>query len=136
MSKAIPQISRYMSTTPKSVEKNHSLYEAATFMQKQGIRHLPVVFNGKLEGMLSMTDVNLIMSLKDSDITKLKVYDVFTPNATSVTSDTKLDEVCKLMAGNKIGSVVVEDNEKLVGIFTWIDALNAMEELLQTRLKN
>jgi acetoin utilization protein AcuB len=136
MSKSIPQISRFMTTSPKSVEKDHSLYEAATLMQKEGIRHLPVVYQGRVEGMLSMTDVNLIMSLKDSDITKLKVYDVFTPNATCVSSDTKLDEVCKLMAGEKIGSVVVEDNEKLVGIFTWIDALNAMEELLHTRLKD
>ncbi len=133
--KSIPQINRYMTMKPKSVEKDHSLYEAATFMQKEGIRHLPVVYQGKVEGMLSMTDVNMIMTLKDSDITKLKVYDVFTPNPTTVSSDAKLDDVCKLMAGEKIGSVIVEDNEKLVGIFTWIDALNAMDELLHTRLK-
>jgi acetoin utilization protein AcuB len=135
MSKSIPQITKFMTLKPKAVEKDQSLYEAATFMQKEGFRHLPVIYQGKVEGMLSMTDVNLIMSLKDADITKLKVFDVFTPNAKTVSSDAKLDDVCRLMAGEKIGSVVVEDNEKLVGIFTWVDALKAMDELLHTRLK-
>jgi hypothetical protein len=28
------------------------------------------------------------------------------------------------------------DNNKLVGIFTWVDALRAFDELLSTRLKH
>ncbi len=135
MSKPIPPISKYMTSDPKYVEKTQSLYEAATFMQKEGFRHLPVLFQGRIEGVLSMTDVNMIMSLKDSDITKLRVLDVFTPNPVIVSPETNLDEVCRLMAGEKLGSVIVEERDKLVGIFTWIDALNAMDNLLHTRLK-
>ncbi|MCM2351263.1 MAG: hypothetical protein NDI69_14675 [Bacteriovoracaceae bacterium] len=44
MSKPIPHIQKYMTMNPKSVEKDQSLYEAATFMQKEGFRHLPVIF--------------------------------------------------------------------------------------------
>lgn len=135
MSKPIPPISKYMTSNPKFVEKTQSLYEAATFMQREGFRHLPVLFQGRIEGVLSMTDVNMIMSLKDSDITKLRVLDVFTPNPVVVSPETHLDEVCRLMAGEKLGSVIVEERDKLVGIFTWIDALNAMDSLLHTRLK-
>lgn len=135
MSKPIPHIQKYMTMNPKSVEKDQSLYEAATFMQKEGFRHLPVVYNGKVEGILSMTDVTLVSAIKNADISKMKVYDAFTPNPTTVRPDTQVDEVCRLMAAEKIGSVVVEDNGHLVGIFTWIDALSAMDELLHTRLK-
>jgi CBS domain-containing protein len=39
------------------------------------------------------------------------------------------------MAAHKYGSALVVDNHKLVGIFTWVDALSAMHELLETRLK-
>jgi CBS domain-containing protein len=52
-----------------------------------------------------------------------------------VNIETKLDEVCLEMAEKKIGSVLIQDNHKLVGIFTWIDALKIMDELMNTRLK-
>ncbi len=135
MSKPIPHIEKYMTTNPKFVEKDQSLYEAGTYMQKEGFRHLPVLYQGKIEGVLSMTDVTLVTAMKDTDISKMKVYDAFTPNPRIVRPDTLVDEVCRIMAADKIGSVVVEDNGHLVGIFTWIDALHAMDELLHTRMK-
>lgn len=135
MTKPIPQIKKYMTTNPKFVEKDQSLLEAATFMQKEGFRHLPVLYNGMIEGILSMTDVNLVNAFHGTDISKMKVYDAYTPNPYMVRPDTFVDDVCRLMAKDKIGSVLVEDNGHLVGIFTWIDALMAMDELLNTRLK-
>lgn len=135
MSKPIPQIKKYMTTNPKFVEKNQSLSDAATFMQKEGFRHLPVLNNGFIEGILSMTDVNLVNGFQGTDITKMKVSDAYTPNPYMVRPETLVDVVCRLMARDKVGSVLVEDNGHLVGIFTWIDALQAMDELLNSRLK-
>jgi len=51
-----------------------------------------------------------------------------------VKPDSKLDEVARMMADKKIGSVLVVDHHRLVGIFTTTDALQALGELLQTRL--
>ena len=135
MTKSIPTIQKYMSTTPFSIEKDKTLFEAAELMQKNHIRHLPVTYQNKVEGILSETDINLIRSLKDANVQKLKVYDCFTPFAYSVTPETKLDQVMSEMAEHKYGCTLVIDNEKLVGIFTWIDALVASAELLNTRLK-
>lgn len=135
MTKPIPQIQKYMTVNPKFVEKTQALYEAATLMQKEGFRHLPVLFEGKIEGVLSMTDVNLVTSMKGADLSKMKVMDAFTPNPFIVTPHTAVDEVCRSMAQNKYGCVLVEDNSHLVGVFTWIDALKAMDDLLHTRLK-
>ncbi len=134
MTKPIPMIQKYMTTTPLSVEKDSNLLEAAKLMQKNHIRHLPVTFMGKVEGVLSETDINLVQGIRDIDMEKMKVYECFTPNAYTVSPMAKLDEVANEMAENKYGCVPVMDNQKLVGIFTWVDALRATSELLHTRL--
>ncbi len=135
MTKPVPQIRKFMTTNPLSVEKDRPLLEAATLMQKNHLRHLPVMYQGKIEGILSSTDITMIRTLKGVDVEKLKVYDCFTPNPYIVHPDVKLDEVLGEMAEHKYGCVIVEDNKHLVGIFTWVDALNATKDLLETRLK-
>lgn len=133
--KPIPQIKKYMTATPMTVEKDSSLLEAAKLMQKQGIRHLPVMYQGKVEGILSQSDVTMIRSLADVNFEKLRVMDCYTPNAYCVSAETQLDAVLDEMAEKKYGCTLVEDNGHLVGIFTWIDALKATKSLLETRLK-
>lgn len=135
MTKPIPQIKKFMTTAPYSVEKDAPLLEAAELMQKHHIRHLPVVYQGKIEGILSSTDVTMIRTLNGVDIEKLRVLDCFTSNPYTVSPEAQLDEVLGEMAENKFGCVLVEDNEHLVGIFTWVDALKATNTLLETRLR-
>jgi acetoin utilization protein AcuB len=124
-----------MTTTPLFIEKDANLLDAANMMQKNHIRHLPVVYQNKIEGILSSTDVNLIRGLKNVDIEKLKVYDCFTPNPYIVSPETLIDVVLDEMAEKKYGSAIIEDKGILVGIFTWIDALKASKNLLETRLR-
>jgi acetoin utilization protein AcuB len=135
MTKPIPQVQKFMTTTPLSVEKTENLLKAAELMQQNHIRHLPVVHQGKVEGILSSTDINLIRSLKHARIEELRVLDCFTPNAYTVSPSAPLNEVMDEMAEKKYGSVIVSDQDRLVGIFTWVDALKATSELLVTRLK-
>lgn len=135
MTKPIPSIKKYMTTIPFSIEKDAPLLEAAELMQKNQIRHLPVLYQGKIEGILSSTDITMIRTLNGVNIEKLKVYDCYTPNPCKVSPDTYLDTVLDEMAEHKYGCVLVDDNEKLVGIFTWIDALKATKDLLETRLR-
>jgi acetoin utilization protein AcuB len=135
MTRPIPQIKKYMTTAPISIEKDAPLLEAAKLMQKHQIRHLPVVYAGKIEGVISSSDVMMIRTLNGVDIEKLKVYDCFKANPYNVTPETFLDDVLDEMAEKKYGCVLVNDNEHLVGIFTWIDALKATKSLLETRLQ-
>jgi CBS domain-containing protein len=135
MTKPIPSIQKYMTVTPLSVEKNLSLEEAAKIMQKNDIRHLPVLNQGKIEGILSSTDIAAIKGLSGVQMDKLKVHDCFTANPYTVNPETLLDSVLDEMAENKYGCALVKDNEQLVGIFTWVDALKATKSLLETRLR-
>ena len=135
MTKPIPQIMKYMTQAPISIEKDAPLIEASLLMQKHHIRHLAVMLNGKIDGILSSTDVTLIRTLSGVDMEKLKVRDCYTANPFKVTPETLLDEVLDEMAEKKYGCVLVSDNDHLVGIFTWVDALKATKSLLETRLR-
>lgn len=134
MSKAIPQIQRFMSTNPFTINGDLTLYHAKNFMLEHKIRHLPVLEKGVTVGIISEKDIDYIQSFKDVDLKVQTISSVMTSEPYIVNTDSHLDEVCKYMAANKIGSVLVQDNKKLVGIFTWVDALEAMNELLHTRL--
>jgi acetoin utilization protein AcuB len=124
-----------MTCKPMAVEKSAPLLEAAKLMQSNDIRHLPVLFDGRIEGVLSATDIQLIRGLRDVDIEKLKVYDCFTPNPFTVTPEALLTDVLDEMAEKKYGCALVADNEHLVGIFTSVDAIRATKFLLESRLK-
>lgn len=134
MSKAIPTIQKYMTTSPHSIGADQNLVTAQKMMSNYKIRHLPVLNGGKIVGIISDRDVKFLESMKDVDPEKVKMEDIYAEQVFTVTPFSKLSEVCDVMAENKYGCAVVTDNEKLVGIFTWIDALRAMSELLNTRL--
>jgi acetoin utilization protein AcuB len=134
MSKTIPTIQKYMSTSPHSIGTDQSLAVAEKMMQQYKIRHLPVLDGGKLVGIISDRDIKFLESFKDVDPTVSKIKDVSVESVFTVEPDSKLDEVCDVMAEKKYGCAVVMSNHKLVGIFTWVDALRAMSELLKTRL--
>lgn len=135
MTKAIPNIQRYMTTTPLTVNSEQSLMFAKQIMLDNKIRHLPVLNGGRLVGIISERDIVFIQNFKGVDLELEKVEGAMTEGPCTVETSAHLDEVCDMMASEKIGSVLVQDNKKLVGIFTWIDALRAMSELMHTRLK-
>ncbi len=134
MSKVIPAIQKYMTTAPHSIGKDQTLATAEKIMSQYGIRHLPVLDGNKLLGIISDRDVKFLETFKDVDPTKVTLDSMYIEKVFSVEPDARLDEVCDVMAENKYGSAVVMSNNKLVGIFTWVDALRAMSELLKTRL--
>lgn len=135
MSKPIPPVSRYMTTAPRAIARDASLVEAEKLMEEQGIRHLPVVEDGRLLGVLTDRDVKFVESFPDVNPATVVVEQAMSPEPYSVSPDTGLDEVALTMAEQRYGSAVVVQNGHVVGIFTVVDACRCLSELLQTRLK-
>jgi len=133
--KAIPTIQRYMTPTPQTIGAEQSLTRAHEMMRELGIRHLPVLRANQLVGIVSERDVAMIGALDGVDPNLILVEDAMTQDVLTVSPDAPLDEVATLMAERKAGSVVVEQNHKVVGIFTTVDGMTALAELLHTRLK-
>ena len=107
---------------------------AHRMMHEHHIRHLPVLHEARLVGIVSDRDLNLIETLRDVDPKTVTVEDAMTPNPYVVEPDVGLDEVVSTMAEKKYGCAVVVQHNKVVGIFTTVDACRAFAELLHSRL--
>jgi acetoin utilization protein AcuB len=130
----IPEVRKYMSTSPHTIGADQTMAHAHDVMRKHGIRHLPVLTGRRLVGLLSDGDLHLIETLRDVDPRKVQVEEAMSDTVYSVTPATPLDEVVKEMARHKYGSAVVMDNGNVVGVFTTVDACQAFAEMLHGRL--
>lgn len=131
--KAIPQIQKYMTTTPHAINAAASLEEAQKVMDRHGIRHLPVIRAGKTFGLISDRDIRSILAFAGANPKELVVGDVCTDEPYITKPDAPINEVASRMAEFRLGSAIVVDNGKLVGIFTVTDACRALSEICEQR---
>jgi CBS domain-containing protein len=102
-------------------------------MNRAGYRHLPVVSNDKLVGIITDRDVRLAVNSpvidRDTDVKResvldqVQVKDCMTPDPQCVPSHTAAHEVADLLCLNKFGAMPVVDEEKLVGMISYVDFL-------------
>jgi len=126
----MPRVARYMSLDPVTVSPNDPMAIAHRLMRERHVRHLPVVEHGRLVGIVSDRDLHLLESLRDVVPTEVTVGEAMTTDVYAVPLDTALDEVTHEMMDRKLGSVVVVGPRGIEGIFTSIDALRALSDLL------
>ncbi len=134
MNKTVPTVMKFMTVMPHSVGSDQTIDMAHKIMDENSIRHLPVMKAGQISGIVSDRDLKLAMSIRGVEASKTTVEEIASSEVFLVKPDSKLDDVSKMMAEKKIGSVLVVDNHRLVGIFTTTDALKALNELLHSRL--
>ncbi len=134
MTKSIPQIKKYMTTDVQTIGDEQPMSVAHQMMRERHIRHLPVLHQGKLIGVVSDRDLRLVETLQDVDPSKISVSEAMTSDVYVVSPDAALDEVVSSMAASKHGSAVVIDHGHVVGIFTTVDACSAFADMLSTRL--
>jgi len=116
--------------------------EAQKIMAENQIRHLPVVGSGKrLEGLITSQRLALMPadlgSLNVWEITRalghLTVKDVMvkTADVHCITADRTIEFAASLMTRNKIGClIVVEEDNVVIGLLTEADLLHAFQEML------
>jgi acetoin utilization protein AcuB len=123
-------ISHYMTPMPHSVGVDQTLSVAHEIMRGHGIRHLPVLSGGVLVGIVSQRDLALLETLKDVDLRSVRVEEAMTAQPYAVDADMPLAEVAKSMAEHKYGAAVVLRHGHIAGIFTTVDAMRALVEIL------
>ena len=133
MSKAEPTIQKYMTYQPHAIEASESVETAQKMMAELKIRHLPVMNGSIIVGMISDRDIRMALSFVGSEPKKLTVRNISHEHPYEVHPDSPLREVVEEMASKRYGSAIVVQNGKLVGIFTTVDALKALSNILQTR---
>jgi acetoin utilization protein AcuB len=119
-----------MTRTPLLIGVEQSLTAAHEVMRSNGIRHLPVLHGGKLVGMVSQRDLHMVEALRDVDPDDVTVEEAMTQDVYAVAPRTPLREVVSEMAERKLGSAVVVEGKRIVGVFTTVDALDTLVGIL------
>jgi acetoin utilization protein AcuB len=125
------EIHRFMTRSPHTISARHTLAEAHQTMRERGVRHLPVVQEGRLVGVVSQRDLYLLETLRGVDVGRELVEEAMTDEPFVVPPDAPLEEVAEVMATRKHGSALVMESTTVVGIFTSTDALRALASLIR-----
>ncbi len=128
-----PQIKKFMTFIPKSIAFDQTIAQAADFMRKLRLRHLPVIKGGELVGVITDRDIDRALGIKNANAETLKVEDACTFDPYVTTPQASLSEVVEQMAEYKHECALVVDNGKLVGIFTETDARRVLADLLPSK---
>jgi acetoin utilization protein AcuB len=128
-------IRRFMTVGPHVITSRHTLAEAHQTMRERGVRHLPVVDEGEVKGVVSQRDLYLLETLRGVDSSRELVEEAMSSEPFIVDPDAALDEVAEAMASHKHGSALVVERTAVVGIFTTTDALRALVTLLRKSRK-
>lgn len=123
-------VQKYMTPRPQVISSGHTLAQARQIMRQRDIRHLPVVDEGRLVGIVSQRDLYLLETLKGIDPASETVKEAMRQEPFAVSPNAPLDEVARAMAEHRYGSAVVVDRGEVVGLFTTVDALRALARLL------
>ena len=122
-------IRHFMSHPVHVIGAQQPLGEAHRQMNELGVRHLPVRSGGKLVGLVSQRDLHLIETLRDVNPEEVPVEEAMSQDVLTVEPDAPLQQVVHEMAERKLGSALVVEGHDVVGIFTTVDALRALEQL-------
>jgi acetoin utilization protein AcuB len=118
-----PTMRDVMTPSPHSIGKSQPLAMAHARMRALGVRHLPVLDGGKLQGLVSQRDLYLIETLAGTDPKETFVFEAMSIDVLVASPDDKLEDVARSMNARKCGSAVILENGHVVGIFTTTDAL-------------
>jgi acetoin utilization protein AcuB len=120
-----------MTSNPECIRPNETLSTAHAIMREMSIRHLPVLDGDKLVGIVSQRDLHLLETLEDVDPNAATVEEAMTDDPYCVSPDATVEEVVLAMYEQKLGSAVVVQASRVVGLFTRSDALKVLLELLK-----
>lgn len=131
--KRIPLIKSVMTTFPYYIDMNASIRTAITMMADHDIRHLPVKSGDELVGVITDRDIKQASdpALGLPPKSELRVRDVSVRKTYIVDLTERLDNVLLKMAEEHIGCAIVVREDKLVGIFTTVDACRVFGEHLR-----
>jgi acetoin utilization protein AcuB len=109
-----------------------TLEEAYKLLLEKGIRHLPVVAEGRLLGIITDRDIRLATSHLNPEGPCpgcARVEEVMTKEVVTAHPLDPVEEAARVMRHRKIGSLPVLEDGEIVGIVTGIDLLDALLRL-------
>ena len=128
-----------MSQPPVTVEPSTLLLDAALMLRASAIRHLPVVDQGRLVGLLTDRDIQRCAPSRlipiseeayNAVFAETSVDRVMTREPLAVSPDATLLSAIGMMQQSRYGCLPVVDEGHLVGILTRSDLVEALHRVL------
>jgi CBS domain-containing protein len=128
------QVREVMSHEPVTARVDTSIFDAIRTLETEHIRHLPIVDDGELRGIVSDRDLarfSHAMALEAPEIARMRlrapVSALMTADPLHVAPDDDVDDAIDLMLEHRIGAlpVVDEADGNVVGIISYVDVLRA-----------
>lgn len=133
-------IKEIMSTSFKSIGVNESLKKAEDILFSNQFKHLPVLQNKKLVGIISKTDIKRMSFADefgseefeaDSAIFKmLTVGQVMITKPFTLDSSASIKDAAEVFAQKEFRSIPIMENDEVVGIVTTKDMIKYLITLL------
>ena len=131
--KRLEPVSKIMTKELVTLCLHDDLYKAEKLFKEHHIRHIPVVKNRHIVGMLSLSDLQRISFLDSYDADEIKIDNaiynmlsieqIMVKNPIKVTSNITIKSVVEILSKNEFHALPVVDNDILVGIVTTTDIL-------------
>ena len=127
-----------MMGSPVTLQPNDTLDLANDVISLGRIRHIPIVDDGRLVGIITERDLigaaaGKIFGLKQKNesalLKSVLIKEVMKKRVVTATPDTPIKDVAHLMAEKKIGGVPVVSAGMVVGLVTTTDILRYVESL-------
>ena len=132
-------VKQIMSKNPVTIGPRAKLRSVHNLMRANKVRHIPVVMNGKLLGMVTERDIRYAMVPKKIpgkkipqgwNLDHLKVMDIMTKDACTISQNAHVEDAAKIIFGNRIGALPVMNANKMVGIISLMDLLGVFIEMM------
>ena len=119
-------VEHVMMTTPVVVEETATVLEAAQRMQQLGLRHLPVVADNRLVGIISDRDLRgpMVGTAGTVPSTTTSVSAIMTRHVVTVHPTDSLGAAAKRLVEHRVGALLVVDQGGVLrGILSYVDIL-------------
>jgi|SRR3990172_5612534 CBS domain-containing protein len=129
------KVRELMTTDVATIGRNDELTIGDDIMKMKRLRHLPVVEEGRLVGMLTQRDLfhaalstalNFGEKAQKEFLKTVVVKEVMTEEVLTIDPGADVKKAARLLIEHKIGCLPVVENGKLVGLVTETDLLRVI----------
>ncbi len=131
----MPTIVSAMTPFPHTVSADAPIPAVVKQMEEGDFRHLPVVQDGELVGIISIHDIDRLIhpDRGDTDRWVTSAAQIMTPDPYVVSPSESFAVVLREMIDRRIGTTLVVKGGKLAGIVTVTDVCRTLAEVLEDR---
>ena len=135
-------VSDWMTKKVFTVESDDFLSDVLALMKERSVKHVPVLKNGRLKGIISDRDIKEYSPSKATSLdiyelhyllAKTKIREIMKTKVITTTSATPVEEAALLMLDSNIGCLPVVDEGGLVGIISDKDIYRALVDITGVR---